>query len=242
MPELVIEPRRENEPTTPSPRQTAEARSREAGSKKPLKPHGDCPLAKLNPREPQIQPVVDTIVQRYLPGSSSLLAFCMSDDNRQLIPAVLSTAAALRERTAARILLIDSEHDRRELSSQMDCTDKQGLIEMSRGHNQLLNLVQATHHPDVDFLPCGLGEWPGSEKFNQCIQRSVAGFTGNYGYVLVSVGVAHSVAADVWAQYADGTFLLVNLKSSNRTIARSAVTQLNSFGARLLGCIATHCE
>ena len=60
-----------------------------------------------------------------------------------------------------------------------------------------------------------------------------------YQYVCVAVGDAHSKAAKLWSDVCDGSYLLVSIKNSNGTIAKSAVTELKTNGARLLGCIAT---
>jgi Mrp family chromosome partitioning ATPase len=60
-----------------------------------------------------------------------------------------------------------------------------------------------------------------------------------YQFICVSAGDAHLGSAKAWSQVCDGSYLLVGLNSTNETYAKSAITELQSSGSRLLGCIVT---
>ena len=61
----------------------------------------------------------------------------------------------------------------------------------------------------------------------------------DYQFICVSAGDAHDNVAKTWSGVCDGSYLLVSLKNSNEKIAESAVAELQTSGARLLGCVVT---
>ena len=60
-----------------------------------------------------------------------------------------------------------------------------------------------------------------------------------YQFIRVAAGDAHSSAARMWNDICDGSYLLVSMKNSNESFAKSAVAELQARGARLLGCVVT---
>jgi hypothetical protein len=63
-----------------------------------------------------------------------------------------------------------------------------------------------------------------------------------YQFICISGGDARSPSARIWNDICDGSYLLVSVKNSNQTIARSAVAEMQTSGARLLGCVVTDVE
>ena len=64
----------------------------------------------------------------------------------------------------------------------------------------------------------------------------------DYQFVCVSAGSAHSAHAKLWYDLCEGSYLVVSLKSSNETYAKSSVKELQAGNARLLGCVVTDVE
>ena len=76
----------------------------------------------------------------------------------------------------------------------------------------------------------------------QLLINSVAEMKQDYQFVCVSAGSAHSAHAKLWYDLCEGSYLVVSLKSSNETYAKSSVKELQAGNARLLGCVVTDVE
>jgi len=76
----------------------------------------------------------------------------------------------------------------------------------------------------------------------QLLINSVAEMKQDYQFVCVSAGSAHSPHAKLWYDVCEGSYLVVSLKTSNETFAKSSVRELQAGDARLLGCVVTDVE
>jgi Mrp family chromosome partitioning ATPase len=93
----------------------------------------------------------------------------------------------------------------------------------------------------LDFLPAGTSHWEhwGSETR---LRQLAVELRCRYQFVCVAASDPQDPNSRVWTSVCDGSFLLVSLKNANQLIAQSAVVELQSNGARLLGCVVTDAD
>lgn len=188
-----------------------------------------------------IQNMVELITKRSTDGVAMLLLCIGSEPNLHTDETAARLASALCEQTASRVLLIDSDTDSRNLTTAARLEEGEGMTEVIQRNRNWSSLLLRNEHTNLDFLPCGRESF---QRWNQqeLLRKASCEMRKNYQFICVSAGDAHGKAAKLWSDVCDGSFLLVSVKNSNRTVAKSAVTELQSGGARLLGCIVTDAE
>ena len=194
----------------------------------------ECFLARLDPQDSQIRPIVDSILEKFPKGGFNIISFAGSEKNSQLESVVARTATVVENEVNGKILVIDFDIDNKTSVESLGLADlgKQGV-----GWKQI---VQTTSKSNIDFV--SVGRIDGSFNAARAIRNTVEALGSEYNFVLVNVGDAHAISAEAWAKHVHGTFLLVSMTKSNQEIAKSAVAQLNVYGARLIGCVVSQPE
>lgn len=202
------------------------------------KSEAKCFLSRIDPKDRQIAPIAESILQKFPLGGTSIVAFAGTERNEQLEMIVASTAVALRNSKPCRVLVIDSDVNGGFLTEMMGAADRLGLTDLA-GANTWENVLEPTCDVNIHFLPLGKKELAFPEKLEILLKRVVPNVMAKYDFVLVNVGDAHDPVAELWSNFTNGTFLLVSMTDTNQNIAKSAVAQLNSCGARLIGCVVS---
>ena len=190
----------------------------------------------------QVSEAVESVVNQILERSNSsvpmVLLFVGSEPNQHVDEISARAASALCNKVEARVLLIDSDNVGKNLTAASRRVDESGMTEIIEYNRDWRANLARNKNSNLDFLPVGkasFGRWNQKEL----LRKAVCGMKAEYQFVCVAAGDAHSKAAKLWSDVCDGSYLLVSVKNSNGTIAKSAVTELKTSGARLLGCIAT---
>ncbi len=200
-------------------------------------------LSQIEPQQPQIEAIVDSVMANYPAGGSAIVLFAATENNRHLDAVIAATAVAAQVRTGKKVLLIDSDFDQGGLTYAMECVGQPGLADlMDDPADSQRCLADSVDKAAFDFLPLGRVMLDTSNRMQNMLGPALAQLGQRFGHIFVNVGDAHGPAASTWSRYANGSYLLVSVKNSNQAIAKSAVTHLNSCGARLLGCIASDAE
>lgn len=202
------------------------------------KADAECFLTRLDAKDSQITPIAETILEKFPVGGTSILAFAGSERNEQLEMVVAGTALAIRDSKQCRVLIIDSDVEGKHLTEMMGAQTKLGITDLAGGSGWQ-QVLDPTCDSGIHFLPVGQKDLAFPEKLASLLKKIVPNIVGHYDFVIVNVGDAHDVVAELWSNYTNGTFLLVSMTDTNQNIAKSAVAQLNSFGARLIGCIVS---
>ncbi len=190
--------------------------------------------------DPQLRPLIESILDHYPPGGSAIIMLAGTERNPLLDVTVASIAVAIQNRTEAKILIIDSDFDSGSLTGKLDCSGQFGLADLTTGNqHDWKKGLRSTCRPQIDFLPIGTGRIETASQGNALLKTNLSNICAGYGYVFVNAGDAHGIAATSWSQHVSGTYLLVSQTRANQTIAKSAVSQLTTFGARLIGCIVS---
>ena len=185
-----------------------------------------------------IQNVVSQIFERSNSSVPMVLLFVGSEPNQHVDEMSARVATALCDGTESRVLLVDSDNVGKNLTTASRRLKESGMTEVIEYNRDWHSNLLRNTSSNLDFLPVGNGSF-GRWNQKELLRKAVCGMKTEYQFVCVSGGDAHSKAAKLWSDVCDGSYLLVSVKNSNGTIAKSAVTELKSSGARLLGCIAT---
>ena len=222
------------EPTQPSPESTVPDTSQ------PNVANRVRPLQSLVAAE-ELQGVVDSILERYTGTDSLVLLFVGSQLNAHVNATTASVAAMLAERKLGSVLLIDSNSVSRQLTNQTGSEQFDGLGEAVIESRSWQPMICSGAIPGVSFLPCGTRRLEGT-RYQQRVRSVVSEMRKSFDLICVSAGQSDSIDAKIWSDISDGCYLIVSQKHSNPALAQSAVAELQTSGARLLGCVVTDVE
>ena len=196
---------------------------------------------KVSTDEHSLDGVVDSILSRTTKGKPTLVLFVGTSDNQHVDSTAANTSELLAKRRCGTVLLVDANGENPVLSQSAGQHGQPGLIDAILGPTDVPSLIKKGSSSGVDFL--GYGSRPLTHSKYQQEARSIASeWISNYDYVCISAGASQSVDAQLWSDICDGVYLLVSQKNDHATLARSAVAELRSSGAKLLGCVVTESE
>ncbi|MEM7455977.1 MAG: hypothetical protein AAF456_16625 [Planctomycetota bacterium] len=186
-----------------------------------------------------IESLVGSIVERFPPDVPFVLMFAGSEDNPHCEETCARVALSLAQRVPGKVLLIDSDFERAKLSETGANNGEFGLTTWLTRDVRWENLIARKSGVGLEFMPLGQKPVKYWNSARQKVLPLVRQLQQNYQYICVSVGDAHDKASSLWADIADGTYLIVSLTWSSQTVARSANEYLKSIGARVIGCVVT---
>ena len=193
---------------------------------------------KQSDQDPAINKLANSIVERFPLGDPTVLLFVGSEQNSHVDETSARVASALAERRIGRILLLDSDTTGHALSNASGVGGEPGITDVVNKSVAWESTVYGRSATGLDFMAAGTGVFRHPEASDR-LRHAVAEMKRDYQFICISAGDARGHAAQIWSEVCDGSYLLVSLKNSNQTIAKSAVAELQSCGARLLGCVVT---
>jgi Mrp family chromosome partitioning ATPase len=186
----------------------------------------------------EISAMVDKIFERFPLAASTVLLFVGTEENPHVDETCARVASAIASRNIGNVLLVDADVDGRRLTQASGLSGQTGLLECINRSQNWRQKVVSRDESSFGFLPvgvCPMDRW----NAKQLLINSVAEMKQDYQFVCVSAGSAHSPHAKLWYDVCEGSYLVVSLRSSNETYAKSSVKELQDGGARLLGCVVT---
>ena len=189
----------------------------------------------------EISTLVDSIFERFPLAASTMLLFVGTEENPHVDETCARVASAIASRNIGDVLLIDADVDGQRLTDASGLAGQTGFLECINRSQNWRQKVVSRDESSFGFLPvgdCAMDRW----NAKQLLINSVAEMKQDYQFVCVSAGSAHSAHAKLWYDLCEGSYLVVSLKSSNETYAKSSVKELQAGNARLLGCVVTDVE
>jgi Mrp family chromosome partitioning ATPase len=193
---------------------------------------------KKSTADQAIDKLAHAIVERFPPGDPTVLLFVGSEPNRHIDQTCARVASALAKQGLGRILLLDSDTEEHELSNASGVSGQPGLTDVVNDSATWESTIYGRSVTGLDFLPSGTGVFRDSDSSDR-LRQVVAEMKREYQFICIAAGDSRTPSARIWNDICDGSYLLVSMKNSNQTIAKSAVTEMQSSGARLLGCVVT---
>ena len=185
--------------------------------------------------------LVEKIIDRFPLASPTVLLFVAGEPNPNVDETCAQVASALARCHVGNVLLIDGDVARRQLTIAGGMVNQPGLSEAINRSADWRPLVVSEGSASFSFLP--VGECP-SDRWNsdELLRKMTAEMKQDYQFICVSAGDAHSKHAKLWCDVCDGSYLVVSLKNSNETLAKSAAQELMLNGARVLGCVVADAD
>ena len=137
------------------------------------------------------------------------------------------------------VLLVDADADRKVLTQRFAANSERGLSESLQESTLASSAVLHSAVPRLRFLPFGNVGLTRRTVAWQAVEGMLTDLRRNNRYVILASDGAHGPLAEAVSRYADGSYLLVQIGSSEISGISQAVSQLTAAGARVLGCIAT---
>ncbi len=185
-----------------------------------------------------IEKLTNAIVEKFPLGDPTVLLFVGSESNRHIDETCARVASELADRKIGRILLLDSDAGSHELSNASGVSGQPGITDVVNDSVPWESTIYGRSATGLDFLASGKGVFHHPDSSNR-LRRAVAEMKKEYQFICIAAGDAQDPSARIWNDICDGSYLLVSMKNSNQTIAKSAVAEMQSSGARLLGCVVT---
>jgi tyrosine-protein kinase Etk/Wzc len=147
-------------------------------------------------------------------------------------------AVALAE-SGRRVLLIDADNRKRDLTRRLGADDRPGLADLLANGHLPQEFILATSTTNLSFLPAG----PACETFSELLVRPgqlerIRDAFGIYDLVIVdSPPVLLSNDACIWARYMDTVLMVLRARHSAREDALAAKDKLSQMGGRIMGAV-----
>jgi Mrp family chromosome partitioning ATPase len=137
------------------------------------------------------------------------------------------------------VLLVDADADRKVLTQRFAASNERGLSESLLEGSLASSTVLHSAVPRLRFLPFGNVGLSRRTVAWQAVEGMLVDLRRNSRYVILASDGADGPLAEAVSRYADGSYLLVQIGSSEISGLNQAISQLTAASARLLGCIAT---
>ena len=182
--------------------------------------------------------LTQAIIERFPLGDPSVLTFVGSETNLHIDETSAKIASELAGRKIGRILLVDADTETKTLTRASGVESEPGLSDVINKSIAWDSAIYGRSATGLDFMGAGTDSLRHEESESR-LRQLVAELKQHYQFICVAAGDAHSNSAKLWNDVSDGSYLLVSIKNSNETYAKSAVAEMRSCGARLLGCVVT---
>lgn len=196
-------------------------------------------LSTLDRNSDEVDGVCRQIVEKFPGDAPSAIMFCSSEANQKAEYTAAQTAVSITEKIDGQILLIDSDFENGNLSLWQHEEKASGACDLFCRQIDLEDVICQTSEPRIDFLPVGNISGFNMAKSMQKLSKTIATLKSKYRLIVVNAGDAHSKAAGIWSQHTSGCYLMVSMENTSKAVAKSAVSHLESCGARVMGCIVS---
>ncbi len=190
--------------------------------------------------EKQYKQVAVKIVENSLKTACNRVMVASCVKNQATAEQNLALAHEL-SKSDCRVLIIDSNYETRGITKFVECEEDAGLIDVINNKSDWQETITQIIE-GLDVMPIGKGLLDRPKTAAARIEQLTHSVQSQYDYVIVDAGIASGIIARAWGMYCDSTYLFVSLNDSDSDIAKDAINELRTAGARLLGCIVTNTE
>ncbi|MDB4766857.1 hypothetical protein OAG71_04135, partial [bacterium] len=178
----------------------------------------------------QLGILVEKILDRFPLASPTVLLFVGGEANPIVEETCGRVASALASCHVGRVLLVDGDVEGRQLTIAGGLSEQPGLSEAINRSQDWRPMVVSQDSASFSILPagnCPMDRWNSAEL----LREVSAEIRQEFQFICVAAGDAHAKHAKIWCDVCDGSYLVVSMKNSNETFAKSAVQELTSNGA-----------
>ncbi len=201
---------------------------------------GSRPLHLSEPAQPH-RDLADRIIAHWSSAGPAALMFTSVDDPEGKTITLAYLAAALAQRLAQEIVVLDVDFRSPALAAHLGVQTDRGLADVLTGRASWRNVVCKTGLKGVSVLPGG--EPPtddGGPPDGSRLAPLLAALRRHYRFVLLDTAPLFYPEVAPLTKLSDGTYLVVRLGQTGRHAARHAVRLIEKCGGRVVGCILTN--
>lgn len=194
------------------------------------------------PQQPgqAIARLTNCILERFPLAGPTIIMFAGSQSNPLTSATCANVAGSLARKNIGKILLVDSSQ-RRELTLGYQAAEHRGVSNLLTDCTDWRSTVITLASSGMEFLPAGNSHWEHWGAENK-LRQLAAEIRRQYQFICVAVDDPHQANSKIWTGICDGSFLLVSQRNANPAVAEANVVELQSNGARLLGCVVTDAD
>lgn len=143
-----------------------------------------------------------------------------------------------------RVLAIDCDLRRPQLSDNFDCNDKLGLTNVLNGECDPLDATHASPLPKLSIMPCGPIPSNPAEALSLPLMNELLDYLReHYDYIILDTPPLLVVTdPSITASMADGVILTLRVRRKSKPNAREALNILNGVGSNVLGVVVNNSE
>jgi Mrp family chromosome partitioning ATPase len=194
-------------------------------------------IAILPPTEKQFIQLIDNLLERTVPGIPSMMMFTACESTARTGKVATAVAAGLADRNLGKILLIDGNLDEKDLTDSLTNLHTVGLSDVLNRQSSVAESILPTSLDNLFVLPAGIALLARQKTLNTRLASLSDELKDEFRFILIDGGNSRHTTTRTWGGFCESTYLVVTLGSTISEQATAAVAELQSSGARLLGCV-----
>ncbi len=155
----------------------------------------------------------------------------------------LNLAFVLAELPDIRVVVVDGDLRKMELTTQLRVHKTPGLVDFLRGSNTLKDVIQPTLCPNLDVIASGVAHRSELGEILSRISTSklISDLRRQYDCVLIDTPPVSGVSdTGVWGRAVGEALMIVRMNKTNRESVHRAVGLLRAADVKILGLFLTH--
>lgn len=189
-------------------------------------------------RQRLVDSIVDQVVERFPGNTRPVIMLIGATREIDVDSAASRIATCMATRDIGDILLVDGNLESRQLTSVLSLNGRPGITDAFQKNVPVCDVITQTDHPRLKVV--GTGTLADSSITDLSAATATSGsFKDDFGYTIVSGGIAGDTLTDTWSSVVDGIYLIVDMDQSDRNKTVETVDYFRHLGARIVGCIAT---
>jgi len=155
----------------------------------------------------------------------------------------LNLAFVLAELPDIRVLAVDGDLRKADLTTQLRVHKTPGLVDFLRGNNTLKEVIQSTLCPNLDVIPSGVAHRSELGEILSRISTSkiISDLRKQYDCVLIDTPPVGGVSdTGVWGRAVGEALMIVRMNKTHRESVHRAVGLLRAADVNILGLFLTH--
>ena len=175
-----------------------------------------------------------------LPLSGEALFGVMTPGTEPPYATIMLTGAAVADKLAADVLLIDANYDDSNLARRIGITPKAGLGEVVAGTTDWTLSILKTSVPRLSLLPASRFIRSGRSSDELWMKAFLNALRNRYRLILFAASKPKHKGVRPFLPFCTGAYLVVRLGRTTDRLAKRTVRQTEKYGCRVLGCVVTH--